>query len=151
MTMAKALGGGLAIGAMMATDRVAESLVPGKHASTFGGNNVACAAGVAVIEAIEEGGLIEKAVEIGQYTQEKLLALKEQHSIIDSVRGKGLMIGAQLNVPGGQIVSDCLERGLRINCTQDTVLRVMPPMIAETEHIDKAMEILQGVLGDTDS
>jgi acetylornithine/succinyldiaminopimelate/putrescine aminotransferase len=61
------------------------------------------------------------------------------------------MIGVQLNAPGGGVVSKCLERGLRINCTQDTVLRVMPPMIAEKEHIDKAMEILQGVLGDTDS
>jgi len=151
MTMAKALGGGLAIGAMMARDKVAASLVPGKHASTFGGNSVACAAGVAVIEAIEEGGLIEKAVEIGQYAQDKLLALKETYSIIQGVRGKGLMIGAQLNAPGGDIVSKCLERGLRINCTQDTVLRVMPPMIAEKEHIDKAMDILQGVLGDTDS
>ena len=151
MTMAKALGGGLAIGAMMATDRVAASLVPGKHASTFGGNNVACAAGVAVIEAIEEEGLIQKAAEIGQYTQDRLMALREKHPIIQSVRGKGLMIGAQLNAPGGKIVSECLERGLRINCTQDTVLRVMPPMIAEKEHIDKAMEILQGVLGEIDS
>jgi len=151
MTMAKALGGGLAIGAMMATDKVAASLVPGKHASTFGGNNLACAAGVAVIEAIEEGGLIEKAVEIGQYTQDKLLALKEKYSIIQGVRGKGLMIGAQLNAPGADIVSQCLERGLRINCTQDTVLRVMPPMIAEKEHINKAMDILQGVLGELDS
>ena len=151
MTMAKALGGGLAIGAMMATDKVAASLVPGKHASTFGGNNLACAAGVAVIEAIEEGGLIEKAVEIGQYTQGKLLALKEKYSIIQGVRGKGLMIGAQLNAPGAEIVSQCLERGLRINCTQDTVLRVMPPMIAEKEHINKAMDILQGVLGELDS
>ncbi|MCP4455984.1 MAG: aminotransferase class III-fold pyridoxal phosphate-dependent enzyme, partial [Planctomycetes bacterium] len=151
MTMAKALGGGMAIGAMMARDTVAASLVPGKHASTFGGNHVACAAGVAVIEAIEEGGLIEKAAEIGQYTQDKLLALKETYSIIQGVRGKGLMIGVQLNAPGGDIVSKCLARGLRINCTQDTVLRVMPPMIAEKEHIDKAMEILQGVLGELDS
>ncbi|MCP4452760.1 MAG: aspartate aminotransferase family protein [Planctomycetes bacterium] len=151
MTMAKALGGGMAIGAMMARDKVAASLVPGKHASTFGGNNVACAAGVAVIEAIEEGGLIEKAAEIGQYTQDKLLALKDRYPIIQGVRGKGLMIGAQLKSPGAEIVSKCLERGLRINCTQDTVLRVMPPMIAEKEHIDKAMEILQGVLGELDS
>ncbi|MCF7974472.1 MAG: aspartate aminotransferase family protein [Phycisphaerae bacterium] len=151
MTMAKALGGGMAIGAMMARDKVAASLVPGKHASTFGGNNVACAAGIAVIEAIEEGGLLDKAAEIGQYTQDRLLALREKFPIIQSVRGRGLMIGAQLSVPGGAIVSECLERGLRLNCTQDTVLRVMPPMIAEKEHIDKAMEILQGVLGDMDS
>ena len=148
MTLAKALGGGMAIGAMMAKDNVAASLVPGKHASTFGGNSVACAAGVAVIEAIEEGGLMQKAADIGQYTQDKLLLLSEKYPIIQSVRGKGLMIGVQLNSPGGDIVNMCLERGLRVNCTQNTVLRLMPPMIAEKEHIDKAIDILQSVLED---
>lgn len=151
MTMAKALGGGMAIGAMMARDKVAASLVPGKHASTFGGNNVACAAGIAVIEAIEEDGLLEKTIQIGQYTRDKLMSLKEQFPIIQSVRGKGLMIGVQLSAPGADIVSRCLDKGLRVNCTQDTVLRVMPPMIAEQEHIDKAMDILQGVLSEIDS
>ena len=146
ITMAKALGGGVAIGAMMATAEVAASLVPGKHASTFGGNNLACAAGVATIEAIEEGNLLQQAAEVGQYTQEKLRALKDKHSIIDHVRGIGLMIGIQLTQPGADIVAACLERGLRINCTHDTVIRFMPPMIATTEHIDQAIDIFDSVL-----
>ncbi len=147
MTMAKSLGGGAAIGGMMATAEVAAKLVPGKHASTFGGNNLACAAAVAVIEAIEEEGLIAKTVEMGQYTQQKLEALKDKHSVIDHVRGAGLMIGLQLTVPGAGIVSECLERGLRINCTHDTVIRFMPPMIVTKEQIDQAVDIFDTVLG----
>jgi acetylornithine/N-succinyldiaminopimelate aminotransferase len=146
ITMAKALGGGLAIGAMMATAGVAASLVPGKHASTFGGNSLACAAGVATIEAIEEGNLLQQATEVGQYTQEKLRALKDKHSVIDHVRGIGMMIGIQLTRPGADIVATCLEKGLRINCTHDTVIRFMPPMVATTEHIDQAIEIFDSVL-----
>jgi len=148
ITMAKTLGGGVAIGAMMARGEVAASLVPGKHASTFGGNALACAAGVAVIEAIEEEGLLENAVRLGEYAKEKLGQLKEKHSIIDHVRGVGLMIGVQLKGPGGGIVERCLEKGLRINCTHDTVLRIMPPMIVTREQIDEAVGILDGVLGE---
>ena len=150
MTMAKALGGGTAIGAMMAKEEVAASLVPGKHASTFGGNALVCAAGVAVIEAIEQDNLLENANQLGQYTMDKLQQLQQKHSVIDSVRGVGLMIGVQLSSPGAAIVDKCLENGLRINCTQGTVLRFIPPMIATKEHIDKAIEILDGVLSEAE-
>jgi len=146
MTMAKALGGGVAIGAMMAKEEVAASLVPGKHASTFGGNALVCAAGVAVIEAIEEENLLENAVEMGRYAKEKLEQLKQKHSIIDHVRSVGLMIGLQLTGPGSKIVDKCLEKGLRINCTQATVLRFMPPMIVSKSQIDEAVDILDNVL-----
>ncbi len=146
ITMAKALGGGVAIGAMMAREEIAASLVPGKHASTFGGNCLACAAGVSVIKAIEEDNLLEYAAELGQYIKDKLEQLKQKHSIIDSVRGIGLMIGVQLNGPGKEIVDKCLEMGMRINCTNNTVLRFMPPMIATKDQIDQAIEILDAVL-----
>jgi len=146
MTIAKALGGGVAIGAMMAKDEVAASLVPGKHASTFGGNALVCAAAVAVIEAIEEENLLENASRLGRYTMDKLLQLKQKHNIIDSVRGIGFMIGVQLTGPCSEIVDKCLDRGLRINCTQGTVLRFMPPMIAAKDQIDKAVDILDTVL-----
>jgi len=149
ITMAKALGGGVAIGAMMAKEDVAASLVPGKHASTFGGNALACAAAVAVIEAIEKENLLQNAVELGDYTKEKLLALKQKHSIIDGVRGIGLMIGVQLSAPCTEIVSKCLEKGLRINCTHETVIRFMPPMIATKEQIDQAVEIFDSVLAES--
>jgi len=146
ITMAKALGGGVAIGAMMATKEIAASLVPGKHASTFGGNCLACAAGVAVLEAIEENNLLQNAAELGEYTKHKLLQLKEKHFIIDSVRGIGLMIGVQLTSKGTEIVNQCLDKGLRINCTNETVLRFMPPMIVTKEQIDQAIDILDAVL-----
>ena len=149
MTLAKALGGGMAIGAMMATEEVAASLVPGKHASTFGGNAIACAAAVAVIEAIEEENLLANAATLGRYTMEKLDQLKQKHPIIDHVRGVGLMIGVQLNGPGSDIVDKCLEKGLRINCTQATLIRFMVPMVAAREHVDKAIEIFDGVLAES--
>jgi acetylornithine/N-succinyldiaminopimelate aminotransferase len=150
ITMAKALGGGVAIGAMMAKEEIAASLVPGKHASTFGGNCLACAAGIAVIEAIEEDNLLENAAELGRYAQEKLEQLKQKHFIIDSVRGIGLMIGVQLTSPGNEIVDKCLEKGLRINCTSGTVLRFMPAMIATKDQIDQAIEILNNVLSEAE-
>lgn len=150
ITMAKALGGGVAIGAMMATPEVAESLVPGTHASTFGGNPLACAAATAVIETIEQDHLLDNAIKMGQYTVEKLQALKDSHPIIDHVRGKGLMIGIQLNDEGAGIVSKCLEKGLRINCTHGTVLRFMPSMTVTAEQIDQAVNILDNVLAGSD-
>jgi len=146
MTMAKALGGGVAIGAMMANEEIAASLVPGKHASTFGGNALACAAAVAVIEAIEEDKLLENAVKMGEHTKEKLEQLKQKHHIIDHVRGIGLMIGVQLKSGGNEIVNKCLASGLRINCTAETVLRFMPPMIVTRDQIDEAVDILDNVL-----
>jgi acetylornithine/N-succinyldiaminopimelate aminotransferase len=148
VTMAKALGGGVAIGAMMAKQELADKLVPGKHASTFGGNCLACAAGVAVVDAIEQDHLLENAVQMGQYAQDKLIQLKEKYPIIDSVRGIGLMIGVQLSGPGSAIVDKCLERGLRINCTNNTVLRFMPAMIVTKEQIDEAINILDSVMGE---
>jgi len=146
ITMAKALGGGMSIGAMMAGNEIAASLVPGKHASTFGGNAIACAAAIAVIEAIEEEGLLENASLLGEYTKDRLNKLKDRHPIIDHVRGIGLMIGIQLTGPGKEIVDKCLQNGLRINCTNDTVLRFMPPMIATQDHINRAVSILESVL-----
>jgi acetylornithine/N-succinyldiaminopimelate aminotransferase len=146
LTLAKALGGGVAIGAMMARPQVAASLVPGTHASTFGGNPLACAAGVAVVEAIESDHLLDNATAMGKYAVEKINQLKTKYPLIDHVRGKGLMIGIQLTEPGAAIVAACLERGLRINCTQGNVLRCMPSMTVTKDQIDEAMSILDHAL-----
>ena len=148
ITLAKALGGGVAIGAMMAKEELAAKLVPGKHASTFGGNCIACAAGIAVVDAIEEDNLLENAVKMGEYAKHKLEQLGEKYDIIKEVRGKGLMIGVQLSSPGAEIVDKCLARGLRINCTNNTVLRFMPAMIVTKEQIDEAINILDSVMGE---
>ena len=151
ISMAKALGGGVAVGAMMARPEIAASLVPGTHASTFGGNSLACAAAMAVIEAIEEEKLLDNANTMGRYARQKLEELKEKYPIIDHVRGMGLMIGIQLTMPGAPIVSRCLEKGLRVNCTQETVLRFMPSMTVSAEEIDTAIAILDEALGQGES
>lgn len=148
ITLAKALGGGTAIGAIIAKPEVAAALVPGTHASTFGGNPLACAAGIAVIEAIEEEHLLENTQKMGEYARQKLSELKNKFPIIDSIRGIGLMLGVQLNIPGAAIVSRCLEKGLRINCTQETVLRIMPSMTITAEELDQAFAILADVLAE---
>jgi len=146
MTMAKSLGGGAAIGAIAAKPEVAAAMVPGSHASTFGGNPLACAAGLGVFEAIEKEGLIENAREMGAYLRGKLEALGEKYAFVREVRGKGLMLGMELDMPGAGIVSRCLEKGLNINCTHDTVLRVMPAMIVTRDEIDAGVEIIDSSL-----
>lgn len=148
ITMAKSLGGGVPIGAMMAKTEIAAKLVPGLHASTFGGNPLVTAAAIAVIEAIEEENMLDNVNMINSYICGKLEQLKEKYPIIEQVRGRGVMVGIVLCCEGGQIVSKCLERGLRINCTQQRIIRFMPAMNVSKEEIDKAVEILDGVLND---
>jgi len=149
MSLAKSLGGGVAIGAIVARKEVAESLVPGTHASTFGGNPLACAAGIAVFEAIERERLLQNARKMGAYVQEELRRLAEEFDVIEEVRGVGLMIGVQLRVPGADIAARCMEKGLLINCTHEKVLRFMPPMIVKKRHVDDSLKILRAVLKET--
>ncbi|MEW6357101.1 MAG: aspartate aminotransferase family protein [Planctomycetota bacterium] len=148
MTLAKALGGGVAMGAMVAKKEVAKSLVPGTHASTFGGNPLVCAAAIAVFEAIEKEHLLEHARTMGDYIMNKLRDLQKKCGLIKEVRGKGLMIGLELTVPGGDIAKECMKRGLLINCTHNIVLRFMPPMVVQKTHVDQSLRILAGVLRD---
>jgi acetylornithine/N-succinyldiaminopimelate aminotransferase len=147
MTLAKALGNGVPIGAMVARPEAAEKLVPGTHASTYGGNPLVCAAGCAVFEAIEQEDLLAAAKRIGQYAVTKLEALGARCDVIDHVRGLGLMIGIQLTGEGGPIVAKCLELGLRINCTHGDILRFMPAMVTTEAQIDEAVEILEKAIG----
>ncbi len=142
ITLAKALGGGVSIGAIIAKSEISEYLKPGTHASTFGGNPLACAAGIAVIEAIEEDNLLQNAIEMGQYCKQKLIELQEKTHLITDIRQCGLMIGIELSVAGDKIVSIALEKGLRVNCTQQNILRMLPAMIVTSEQIDKAIKIL---------
>ncbi len=145
MSLAKTLGGGVSIGAIVAKPQIADFMVPGKHASTFGGNPLACAAGIAVIEAIEEGNLLDNAVKMGEYFRDKFNTMKEKHRLIKEVKQLGLMIGVELAVAGDPIVALALQNGLRINCTQSTILRLTPAMIVTTQEIDQVMEILDQV------
>ncbi|MDI6759881.1 MAG: aspartate aminotransferase family protein [Candidatus Brocadiaceae bacterium] len=151
MTLAKSLGGGTAIGAMVARPEVAKCLVPGTHASTFGGNPLACAASIAVFETIDKEGLLENAVRMGNYSLERLRSLQERFpQQIKEVRGVGLMIGIELQKEGSQLVRMCLDRRLILNCTHEKVIRFMPPLGVSQSHLDKGIAILEEVLGELD-
>ncbi len=146
MTLAKALGGGVAIGAMLTTEEIARYFTPGSHASTFGGNPLATAAGVAAVSAILEDGVLENCRGMGEYLFAQLKALKDRFDFIREVRGKGLMIGIELEFEGAEIVNRCLEKGLLINCTAGKVLRFLPPLIVTKKEIDEAIKIFTQVL-----
>ncbi|TYO94442.1 acetylornithine transaminase [Desulfallas thermosapovorans] len=145
-TLAKALGGGFPTGAMLAREEVANAFGPGDHAATFGGNPLACAAGLAAMWTTLNDGVLENCNRVGAYFKEKLHDLAGQYDLIKEVRGLGLMLGMELTVPGGDIVNRCRERGLLINCANNTVLRFVPPLIITPEDVDRAVEILDGVL-----
>ncbi len=147
MTLAKALGSGVPIGAILAKEHVAVAFKPGDHGSTFGGNPLATAAGNAVMEVILENDLLAQVVAKGVYLQGRLLGLKEKYDFIKEVRGMGMIWGMELDRPGANLVSKCLEEGLLINCTDNTVLRLLPPLTTSIEEINQAIEILDKVLG----
>ena len=146
MTMAKQLGGGTAIGAFSAKAEVAEHLKPGTHASTFGGNPLAAAAGCAVFEIIRDENLLENTQKMGAYLKHRMLELKQDTPLIAEVRGEGLMIGVELTESGTGIVAACLANGLHINCTHGTVLRIMPPLNITREQLDEGLDVLATVL-----
>ncbi|MBI4395135.1 MAG: aspartate aminotransferase family protein [Candidatus Omnitrophica bacterium] len=150
MALAKSLGGGVPIGALVVNRKIKEEvLTPGTHASTYGGNPLVTAAGLAVFKAIQKEGLLRNAEEMGDYLRSKLLALQEKYSsLIQEVRGIGLMLGLELNQPGVEIVTAAREKGLLINCTQDRVLRIMPAMTVTKRQIDRGLRILDQVLGE---
>jgi acetylornithine/N-succinyldiaminopimelate aminotransferase len=144
--LAKGLGAGMAIGALIATDKAAQALTPGSHGSTFGGNPLACAAALASFDALLEDNIIIPAVEqLGRHFLAELDDLGKKHSFIKAVRGKGLLIGMELDIPGKDIVTACLKEGMLINCTMDTVLRFMPPLIITEEEIDRLIDVLDGI------
>jgi predicted acetylornithine/succinylornithine family transaminase len=148
MTLAKGLGGGMPIGAILATDKVASAFQPGSHASTFGGNPLACAAAIATLETVLEDGLIlENCNRMSRYFISKLNNLKESNpESITDIRGKGLIIGMEINKDGMSIVKACLERGILINCTAGNVLRFTPPLIVEQKDIDRLIDVLEEVI-----
>ena len=147
VTLAKGLGGGMPIGAFIASDKVAAVFHSGDHGSTFGGNPLACAAANAVLAEFEKEKLLVNVQETGEYFFKALVALKEKYpKLISTVRGKGLMLGAELTIPGREIVNSCLEEGIIINCTAGNVLRFVPPLITKTVHIDEVLAVLDKVL-----
>lgn len=147
MTLAKTLGGGFPVGAMIARKEIADLMVPGSHASTFGGGPLACASCLAVIETIEKENLLDNVREMGNYLENKLLHLKEKYPVIRKIKGLGLMRGLEIEGEGNWLVDICAEKGLLINCTHGNVIRIMPAININKEEIDEGIEILDRCLG----
>ena len=145
-TVAKALGGGFPIGALLAQKEVADAFEPGDHAATFGGNPVACAAAKASIETIINENLPQKAKEMGDYFKYKLNEQKKLYGIVEDVRGVGLMLGMELDIDCSNIVTTAREQGVLINCTAGNVLRFVPPLIIEKGQIDTVTCVLETIL-----
>ena len=148
MTLAKALGNGLPIGAMLATEAAAEAFGPGAHASTFGGTPIVTAAAVAVLKAMDEENVLVRCREVGAYFMERLLWLKGRHGKVKDVRGRGLLLGMDLSVPAAPYVASCMEHGFLVNAIQDTMLRFVPPLIIGVEDIDRLIACLDKLLGE---
>ena len=146
-TLAKPIAGGLPLGAVLSTEEVAGAFHAGVHGTTFGGGPLACAVAIAVIDAIEKDGLLANVTSVGDYFQQQLRELAQKHEAIVDVRGKGLMIAAELDSAdlAKKAVAEMLKRRILINCTSDTVLRFLPPFILERQHVDTAIAALDEI------
>ena len=144
-TLAKGLGGGIPIGAFVAKDFVASAIEPGDHGTTFGGNPLACTAALTVLSTILDKNFLEDVKTLGHYFQDRLIEVKEKFPFVREVRGKGLMLGMELEdrIPGKDIVLDMLDKGFIINCAGKNTLRFVPPLIIEKKDIDKLVENLE--------
>lgn len=145
MTLAKGLGGGMPIGACLAKEAVAAVFTAGTHASTFGGNPLACAAGLAVCRILIEGRVLEQARRMGDYLSKGLADFKDRHRAVRDVRGLGLLQGLEVEIDAKAVVADCLARGVLVNATSERVLRFVPPLIITQAEIDRVLETLSSI------
>ncbi|MGQ0636745.1 MAG: aspartate aminotransferase family protein [Planctomycetaceae bacterium] len=146
LTLAKGLAGGVACGAFIARPEIAASLKPGKHASTFGGNPLAMAAGLATVETIEADRLLDNVAAMSARFRDHFTRLKAELPIIREVRVRGMMIGLDLSITGTPAVGKCMERGVLINCTHDTVIRLLPALNITGEQVDEGAAAVSDVL-----
>ncbi|MFW6367078.1 MAG: aspartate aminotransferase family protein [bacterium] len=147
MSLAKSLGNGVPIGAFEVRADLDEVLPPGTHASTFGGNPLACAAGVAVFDALEQENVLENAVKIAAQLRAGLAGMQQRYEFIRELRGLGLMIGLQMNVPVKTVMAEARKQGLLVLTAGEDVLRLMPPLTLSPSEADTALEILDEVFG----
>jgi predicted acetylornithine/succinylornithine family transaminase len=146
LTLAKALAGGIPMGAMLAREAIAASFVPGTHASTFGGTPFVSAVALAVVDTMLKDDLVGNAERVGKYFLDRLLGLKSAHSSVRAVRGKGLILGVETSVPVRGIVAACMERGLLVLSAGDNVVRFVPPLILTEADVDEAVAIFEVAL-----
>jgi acetylornithine aminotransferase len=145
MTLAKGLGGGVPIGACLATIPVAKAFGPGSHASTFGGNPLACAAALAVLRVLLEGPVLDQARRMGEYLSKGLSECKDRHHIVRDVRGLGLLQAMEIEMDAKTVVGSCLKRGFLVNAAGEHVLRFIPPLIISQPEIDRLLEVLSQI------
>ncbi len=145
LTVAKSLAGGVPIGALLIRDEIAKSFEPGDHASTFGGNPLATAAGVAALSAILEEGMLDHCQRVGEYFLSRLEEIKKKFPFVQDVRGRGLILGMELKIEGAEIVKKMMKKGFLINCTAGNVLRFLPPLIVTEEEVDRMVRALEEV------
>lgn len=150
MTVAKALGNGVPIGSMLSTQRVADAFEPGNHGTTFGGNPLACAAAVAVLETMESEDIVKHAAGKGEYLMSSLKRAASGMDSVKEIRGRGLMVGVDLAFKGANVVMTMMEKGVLANCTADTVIRIMPPLTIGKEEIDRVVECLVESIKETE-
>lgn len=146
VTVAKGIGGGLPLGAILIEESLVDVWSPGRHGTTFGGNAVACAAGSAVLAALRDG-LMDRVAATGEYMAARLEELRgEFPSVVRDVRGAGAMFGVELTIPAARVVDELLARGVITNATSETVLRLLPPLVYERAHVDELVPVLREVL-----
>jgi acetylornithine/N-succinyldiaminopimelate aminotransferase len=146
MSLAKALGNGLPIGAMLAREKFMTAFSPGTHASTFGGTPLVTSAALEVLRLMEKRNIVDHCSRVGAYFRDRLLRLRDRHAVITDVRGMGLLLGIKLTVKGAPIVDACMEKGFLINCIQEDILRFIPPLVITEKEIDALVECLDKIL-----
>ncbi len=149
MSLAKALGNGMPMGAFEVQDKYAGVLPPGTHASTFGGTPLACAAGIAVFDAFEQDGILEHAATVADRLWNGLDKLKREHACIREIRGMGLMVGIDMTVPVKEMVAECTRNGLLVLSAGETVLRLLPALTIGREEVDLGVKIIDGAIRKT--
>jgi len=146
VVVAKPLAAGLPLAALIAREEASAAFSPGMHGSTFGGGPLQCRLALKVLEILARPGFLEHVCEVGAYFRAQLEKLRDDLPLIREVRGEGLMVAAELAVPGKSVVRQALEAGFLMNCTQETVLRFLPPLIIERRHVDDLIAALRPIL-----
>ncbi|TAM84569.1 MAG: aspartate aminotransferase family protein [Acidobacteria bacterium] len=144
--VAKPLAGGLPLAAILAREEVAQAFHPGMHGTTFGGGPLQCRLALKFLEILQRPDFLRHVCEVGSYFKNQLLNLQKELPVIRQVRGQGLMLAAELSVPGKEIVQQGVEAGMLFNCTQEQVLRFLPPLVIERQHVDQLIEVLRSIL-----
>ena len=147
VAIAKPIAAGLPLGAFLAKEEFGSAISVGQHGTTFGGGPLACRVALEYLEVLEEEKLLENVARVGQYLREQLTSLGERSTVVREVRGRGFILGLQLDIPARPIVEQAFGAGVLFNSTQDTVLRFLPPFLLQEKHVDKGVRVLKKLLG----